>query len=89
MKKYFNKKNIGLFINIVGTFLIAIAISTLPYSDKNKNDTAMYATVTSTTKDGDILWEKKYPTVYFIHPVGFKIGIVLLGLGFFIQLKKE
>jgi hypothetical protein len=77
-KRYITITNIGLTLNIIGTLLVAYAFGALPFFEGY----AWYKNPIT----GSI---SNYRDAYFIHPKGFYIGIALLVIGFFLQLKPK
>ncbi|OGM93377.1 hypothetical protein A2333_02165 [Candidatus Wolfebacteria bacterium RIFOXYB2_FULL_49_7] len=70
MRKYLSLNNIGLFLNIAGTLLITYALGDFP-------DGGTFERLDGGTQ---------YGIVYFKNPFQFKLGIILLIIGFFFQL---
>lgn len=64
-------QNLGLFLNMIGTVLIAFSVGRFPKEFGGS----------TTGSDG-----KEYHFIYFIHPNWFKVGIALLIIGFLSQL---
>lgn len=62
--------DVGLIFNIIGTLLIAFAFGIL------KDDTFL-----NTDSQG-----KKKMFSYLHHPMGFKVGVILIIIGFLLQL---
>lgn len=65
---------VGLALNIVGTLLIAYSFGVFDRTDFGAGG------YTTDSKG------RKHEIAYFIHPKWFRIGIVLLILGFLLQL---
>ncbi|MFC1622659.1 hypothetical protein ACFL1Y_01535 [Patescibacteria group bacterium] len=75
MKKFFkNKNNIGLIFNIIGALLVAFAFGIRPCGGNFAG-----AIICEVTK-------KPVEYIYYLHPEFFWPGIILLFLGFFLQL---
>ena len=65
-------KEIGLTLSILGTLLVAFSVGKFPKG---------FGGSTATSVDG-----KEYHFAYIVQPFGFKFGIGVLVLGFFMQL---
>jgi len=81
--EYLNTNNLGLILSILGTLLIAFTLTTLPCARQGSLDGGV---TSCTTKGSEI---RDYRIVYYVHPQGFKLGIILLLAGFALQIKKS
>ena len=77
MKKFFiSKNNIGVFLGILGTFLIVYAIGQLPSQGE-------FIGV------GTSIAGRFVSYAYVLHPGWLKAGIVLIFISYIFQLKSE
>lgn len=75
IKRYLTKSNIGLSLNSLGSILMALAIDVPPVNDKPG-----WLDFTSGTQ---------FNFVTINHPWYLKIGLILLIVGFIIQLERK